>query len=561
MKAYRDWGIRRKLTVLVMTSSCAALLLACLAFVVNDAFSYRGAMLQDLSTRAQIIGNNSTAALSFGDPKPVEEIMDALSADVHLVAAGVFDAEDKVLAQYPRGGNKLIFPERHAARGAWFEAGYLHVFRAITFNGKQIGSVFLKSDLRQLKARVWNNALITGLVMLAAMGVALLLSARLQRVISDPITQLARLAVRIGRDKDFSRRAVKVGDDELGALVEGFNEMLAQIQGRDFALRQSQDDLERRVAERTAELQETNERLNREIESRTRSQQELEATQQKLIETSRQAGMAEVATGVLHNVGNVLNSVNVSATLLQEQLRKSKVSSLLKTAELLREQEARLGEFLASDPKGRLVPGFIIKLAEHLAGEREQALQELRVLSQNIEHIKEIVAMQQSYARVSGVVEILPPAQLVEDALRMNEASLARQGIQVHREFGEVPNLSIDKHKALQILVNLIRNARHALVNSSAPEKRLTLRLELAGETRVRIVVRDNGVGIAPENHTKIFQHGFTTKKDGHGFGLHSGALAAKEMGGSLLVSSAGLGHGAEFTLELPVNHGLQAAA
>jgi signal transduction histidine kinase len=169
--------------------------------------------------------------------------------------------------------------------------------------------------------------------------------------------------------------------------------------------------------------------------------------------------------------------------------------------------------------------------------------------------------MQQSYARVSGVVEILPPAQLVEDALRMNEASLARQGIQVLREFGEVPNLSIDKHKALQILVNLIRNARHALVNSSAPEKRLTLRLEPAGETRVRIVVRDNGVGIAPENHTKIFQHGFTTKKDGHGFGLHSGALAAKEMGGSLLVSSAGLGHGAEFTLELPVNHGLQAAA
>ena len=561
MKLFRHGSIRRKLTRIVMASSCAALLLACTGFVINDVFSYRRVMLKDLSMRAQIVGNNSTAALSFGDPKTVEEIMSVLSADPHLVTACVFDAENRVFARHPGSGLKILFPERAGSQEAWFTPGHVNALYSITVNDRKIGSLFLQSDLRGLYSRVWYNSMITVLVMLAAMAVAFLLSARLQRVVSDPLTQLARVAVRIARDKDFALRAPKLSDDELGDLVECFNEMLGEIQGRDFALRQSQDELEQRVEERTAELQQTNERLNQEIENRKRSQEELEATQQKVIEVSRQAGMAEVATGVLHNVGNVLNSVNVSVALVQEKLRKSKVSSLLKTAELLREHEPEMAAFLTGDPKGKLLPGFVIKLAAHLASERDEALGELVLLSQNLEHIKGIVAMQQTYARVCGVLEILPPAQLVEDALRMDEASLARQHIVVVREFAEVPPLAIDKHKALQILVNLIRNARHALANGTAAEKRLTIRIESSGPDRVRIVVHDNGEGISPENGTRIFQHGFTTKMDGHGFGLHSGALAAKEMGGSLNVHSEGLGMGATFILELPIDRSIQAAA
>lgn len=554
MKVFRHGGIRRKLTMIVMASSGAALLLACLAFVVHDIFSYREVMRQDLSTRAQIIGNNSTAALSFGDPKPVDEIMDALSADPHLVVACVYDSERRMFAHYPHSNVKIPFPERPGSQEAWFTSGHLNVLRDVTLNGRTIGSVFLRSDLRGLYSRVRYNAMVTAIVMLAAMAVAFLLSAWLQRVVSVPLTQLARVAVRIARDKDFSLRAPKLSDDELGDLVGCFNEMLDQIQARDAALRGSQDELERRVEERTGELRETNERLNIEVESRKRSQQEIEAIQQKLMETSRQAGMAEVATGVLHNVGNVLNSVNVSATLLGDKLRNSKLSSLLKAAEMLREHETEMAAFLTGDPKGKLLPGFVIKLAAHLAGERDEALKELELLSQNLEHIKGIVAMQQTYARVSGIVEILPAAQLVEDALRVDQASLARHRIVVVREFAQVPALAIDKHKALQILVNLIRNARHALANGTALEKRLTVRIEPSSPDRVRIVVQDNGEGILPENGTRIFQHGFTTKQDGHGFGLHSGALAAREMGGSLNVHSEGLGMGATFVLELPVN-------
>ena len=561
MKTFRHGGIRRKLTIIVMASSCVALLVACLAFVVNDIRSYREVMLKDLSTRAQIIGNNSTAALSFGDPKPVEEIMDALSADPNLVSACVFDTDRKVFAQYPRAVGRIPFPDRGAAQGAWFTSGHLNVFRPIVLNDQIIGSVFLRSDLEELHARVRNNAAIMILVMLAAVGVAFLLSARLQRFVSDPLTQLAGVAMRVAHDKDFSLRVSKASDDELGDLVDCFNEMLAQIQERDVALRRSQDDLERRVEERTGELRATNELLNNEIETRKRSQQELEAMQQRLMETSRQAGMAEVATGVLHNVGNVLNSVNVSATVIQDRMLKSKLSSLVDTADLLRAHADGLAAFLSEDSRGKLVPGFIVKLASYLTAEQEETIKELSVLARNIEHIKEIVMMQQSYAKMSGAAEILSPAQLVEDALRMNEAALARHNVKVVREYGEVPQVSIDKHKALQILVNLIRNAKYALDHGIVDEKQLTIRVAASSLDKVLIAIHDNGVGIPQENLVKIFQHGFTTKRDGHGFGLHSGALAAKEMGGSLSVHSDGIGKGAQFTLELPISRSIQAAA
>jgi len=561
MKSIWNRGIRVKLMVIVMITSCAALFLACLAFVVNDIFSYRDVMLQDLSTRAQIIGNNSTAALGFDEPKPVEEIMAALSADPHLVAACVLNANGEVFAQYRRANSIEALPNRLTSRNSWFTSECLYLFSDIIFNGRKIGTVFLQSDLQRLRNRVKGNALITALVMAAAAAIAFLLSARLQRVISDPITGLSAVAVQIAQEKNFSVRANKPSDDELGRLVEAFNEMLTQIQGRDLALRKAQDELERRVEERTRELVAANARLNDEIETRKQSQRELEAMQQKLMETSRQAGMAEVATGVLHNVGNVLNSVNVSATVLQEQIQTSKLSTLLMTADLLRERSADLVDFLSNDPKGKLVPQFIIKLSAHLAREQENVLKELLALARNIEHIKEIVAMQQSYARVSGVIEFLPPAQLVEDALRMSEASLARHRVQVIREFAQVPEVAIDKHKVLQILVNLISNAKHALDHADVVEKRLRINVSMADPNRVKIAVQDNGAGISPENLTRIFRHGFTTKKEGHGFGLHSGALAAKEMGGSLRVHSDGVGKGAEFTLELPVNQSIRAAA
>ncbi|HWN95718.1 MAG TPA: PAS domain S-box protein [Methylomirabilota bacterium] len=289
------------------------------------------------------------------------------------------------------------------------------------------------------------------------------------------------------------------------------------------------------------------------ITERKLAQAELETLNRQLIATSRQAGMAEVATSVLHNVGNVLNSVNVSTTLVAEQVKKSKVANLAKAAALLNEHAADFGAFITTDPKGKQLPDYLAQLARHLQAEQVTLLNEMDQLRKNIEHIKDIVAMQQSYARVSGVTETLKISDLVEDALRMNAGALTRHDVEVVREFEEIPLVTIDKHKVLQVLVNLIRNAKYACDESGRADKRMTVRVA-NGEGRLKIAIMDNGVGIPMENLIRIFNHGFTTRQEGHGFGLHSGALAAKELGGALIVHSEGPGCGASFTLELPLD-------
>jgi ligand-binding sensor domain-containing protein/signal transduction histidine kinase len=339
------------------------------------------------------------------------------------------------------------------------------------------------------------------------------------------------------------------------------------------ALQQSRDQLEAEVNHRTTQLATANASLQHEVEEhrrtgallarrtqlleneiteRERMQHEIESVHRRLLEISRQAGMAEVATNVLHNIGNVLNSVNVSATLVVDNVRNSKVSYVGKVVALLDEHAAELGAFMTVDPKGRQLPGFLSQLAGQLLNEQQQAVKELESLRQNIEHIKDIVAMQQGYARISGVTETVRLSDLVEDALAMNAGALTQQGIELVREYAAIPPISIEKHKVLQILVNLISNARHACDDSGRPDK--VIRLQVArNDFGQQIAIQDNGVGIPSENLTRIFSHGFTTRKSGHGFGLHSGALTAREVGGTLTVFSQGPGQGATFTLTLPL--------
>jgi PAS domain S-box-containing protein len=292
--------------------------------------------------------------------------------------------------------------------------------------------------------------------------------------------------------------------------------------------------------------------VSTDITDRKQAQAELDAIQQQLVTASRLSGMAEVATNVLHNVGNVLNSVNVSTGLIAASVKQSKIARLGQVADLLREHAADLVGFLAQDTKGKQLPDYLARLADHLLAEQVGLIGELESLQRNVDHIKEIVATQQSYARFGGVKEMVDVVELVEDSLRINESAINRQQVEIVREFEPTPPLNIEKHKVLQILVNLIRNAKHACQDAGRPDQRLTVRVaHEAGQ--IKISVADNGVGIAPENLTRIFQHGFTTRKDGHGFGLHSGALAAQEMGGTLTVHSAGPGAGACFTLTVPI--------
>ena len=299
--------------------------------------------------------------------------------------------------------------------------------------------------------------------------------------------------------------------------------------------------------------------LSRRRESATKTA----LAQRELGIKARQSGMAEVANNVLHNVGNVLNSVNISAGLIGNNLRDSKIGGLAKAVQLMNEHATDLGDFLTQDERGKILPGYLNRLAGILGEEKSQIAAELVCLTKSIDHIKEIVAAQQSY---SGSVSLIEPVQvkdLLEDALRMNAGSIARHQITVIKEVGEIPLLLLDKHLVLQILINLIGNAKHAM--DAVPHGSHELRLKVdatnvADEPRLRIRVEDDGEGISSENLTRLFAHGFTTRANGHGFGLHSCALAAKEMHGTISAFSEGQGRGATFTLELPMNPATESA-
>ena len=672
MRILRNIPIKRKLTIISMLTSSVALLLTCGVIVGFELVNFRRSMVDELLTTATMVGDNSAAALTFEDPAAAELTLRSLDADTHVAAAFIYDVKGRPFAGYqPPGATPIAPPPFPAERNLhhftddYLEIfqdqladDYLEIFHDITVAGESVGTIYLRHDMLELRANLVRSGYLALGAMVGASLVALLLIRKLLPMVAGPIMDLGHVVREVATHKDFSIRAEKQGEDEVGSLIDGFNEMLGEIQLRDTALQAAHESLEQRVEERTQELASSLSVLNATLEStadgilaldqsgkvvsynskfaamwgfppevlqrrdenewlalataqvvnperfksktginsvlrgnhafdvvklkdgrtferyvqtqhigetavgrvinyrdvtlRKRAEAELAETSRQLLETSRQAGMAEVATSVLHNVGNVLNSVNISCSVVTDRVRKSRISSVAKTAALLNEHADELAAFFTVNPSGQKLPGYLAKLADQLADERVEELRELQLLANNIDHIKDIVAMQQNYGKVSGVTETISLSDLVEDSIRLNQDSLESHSIRLIREFSSAPRITIEKHKALQILINLIRNAKHACDDSGNQGKQITVRVT-AGDDCVRVAVIDNGVGIPAENLTRIFAYGFTTKADGHGYGLHSGALAAKEMGGSLTAHSDGAGTGSTFTLELPI--------
>jgi signal transduction histidine kinase len=362
---------------------------------------------------------------------------------------------------------------------------------------------------------------------------------------ADSLTQKVSIAESIAAGDLTAEVTMASEGDTLGKAMRT---MLNNLKANRAVIEDNIANLQRQALE----LKSTNDDLVREVTERKQAEEKLAATQQQLIETSRQAGMAEIATGVLHNVGNVLNSVNVSATLVANQVNNSQAAGLEKATELINSHQDSLSAFFQEDPRGKQLPKYLTLLSQHLLKEREEVSTEISSLLKNISHIKEIVSLQQSYAKISGVREMLQVEDLMEDAIRINKARISENNIEVSQHYTPMDLVGIDRQKVLQILVNLIKNAADALKESGIIPAVITVRTSLLDDNRVRMEVADNGVGISEENLTRIFAHGFTTKKEGHGFGLHSGALAAKELGGSLVAESDGQGEGSTFILELP---------
>ena len=532
-------------------------------------------LVSNLNSHAAIIADSAKTEIISADKQGATKILSALRTDPIVIYSCIYDKDNRILAEYQRGDiTEKLRPPQPQQNKHNFQKYRLCLFRQIELDGERIGCVYLLADLTQIRKDLVEDIKASAIILVIILSIAYFQSAVLQKIVSGPILGLAKVAKTISEKKDYTTRAVKKTNDELGLFIDTFNQMLEQIQQRDSALVDAKKQLEKRVRERTAELTTANKMLKTDIAERKRAEEELrkakeqtekskeqvekinvqlESTYNKLMKASHQAGMTEVATDVLHNVGNVLNSVNVSATLITEKVMNSEVTNLGKLAEMIAQHGDDMSAFLTEDPKGKLIPTYLLEVSKQLAKEHDEIVEKLQSLTKNIEHIKEIVKMQQMYAKASGVEISTTLEEIIEDAIQINHVGLERHKIKLTKEFQEFGDIIVDRQKVLQILVNLISNAKYAVKSHKGKARFLNIKLYKHRDNRIRIQVTDNGIGIQKENIKEIFRHGFTTKKYGHGFGLHSCALAAKEMGGSLTAKSEGLGKGATFILELPL--------
>jgi NO-binding membrane sensor protein with MHYT domain len=274
-----------------------------------------------------------------------------------------------------------------------------------------------------------------------------------------------------------------------------------------------------------------------------------EAINQEKMELARELGMSEIATSVLHNVGNVLNSVNVSTGAITEKISSSKLTGLEELAQLLNEHKADLVEFITQDARGIHVPAYTNQLAVCWRKEQHYVLNEIACLSKNVALIKDIISTQQTLTKTTGLKQIISINDLIDEVLLISGVNLVKE-IDVEKQYSKIQGINVDKVKLLQILDNLLRNAKESLLDSS--NKTISIKTEVINQEKISIKIADNGKGILSENVNKIFIFGFTTKKEGHGFGLHTSALAARELGGEIHVESEGINKGATFSLTIP---------
>ena len=286
------------------------------------------------------------------------------------------------------------------------------------------------------------------------------------------------------------------------------------------------------------------------ISNRKWNEDRVKKLNQRLINISRQAGIAEIATSILHSVGNVLNSVNTSVSMLQQSLDQEKTDGIKKTAQMFEQQGV---ELFKPDAKGPQLIAYLYALNEQLEQNKQSNLKEVASLKQNVLHIGEIVSAQQKFSGKAGVIETLHVSELIEEALNINVVSLENAQVKVLKELELPLTIKGDRSKIIQILVNLIRNANEAMITPAALNAQIIIGAYIDKDV-LNISVQDNGHGIEKENLINMFRYGFTTKEEGHGFGLHSSALAAKEMNGNLSVHSEGKGTGALFSLLLPID-------
>jgi signal transduction histidine kinase len=493
MASLRDIPIRRKLTLITMLTSSTALLLACTAFLGYETLTFRRALRQEQSTLADVIGANSAAAVIFNDASAAAKTLSALQAESHVVAACIYTLDGEPFTTYVRADIRRWLPPKPLYDGTSIEQDHLTLYQPIVHNGERIGTIYLESDLQAMRERLARYLTITGLVLFASLFVALVLSGRLQRLVSGPILHLVETAHTISETKDYSSRATKASSDELGLLVDSFNEMLEQIQERDEGLRQRNEALQAEIIERQA------------------AEEKLKAFAAKLEQSNRE--LQDFAYVASHD--------------LQEPLRKIQAfGDRLKS---------KHGDVLTTEGSGYL--------------ERMQnAAHRMQLLINDLLQFSRITTNAQPFKPVDL-------GKVAREVLSDLEARLEQTAGRV--QIDELPTIDADPLQMRQLLQNLIGNALKFHRKDIPPIVQVRWHRNGNADRYCEVFVEDNGIGFDEKYLDRIFGvfqrlHG-RGEYEGTGVGLaicrkivarHSGSITAKSKPGQ----------GTTFIVTLPVH-------
>jgi signal transduction histidine kinase len=503
--SWSDLPVRRKLMLIVFLASSGALLLANAALFASDVVRFRREMVGDLETLGEILSENVTAPLTFNDPVAANETLRTLGAKQPIAAAAIYDHSGQPFARYAREKEPGTIPDRAEAPGNRFVGGAFLLFWPIRHKGELLGTLYLQSDLREMYSRLRLQAATVTSVLFAATLLALLFSSRLQRLISEPILDLADTAKAVSERRDYTLRATRRSSDELGALVDAFNQMLAQIQERDAQLQQAKEGLEKRVAERTGELQQ-------ELVFRRQAEQELEERNAELRQSNKE--LDDFAYIASHDLKEPLRGIhNFSLFLLEDY-------------------------------------------GDKLDSEGQSKLETLPRLTRRMESLIDSLLHFSRVGRVDLAIDRVDLNEILVDVLDSLGPHLTEKGIEL-RIPRPLPTVLCDRARIGEIFRNLVTNA--AKYNDK-PEKWIEIGYRETGGAREAaptvFYVRDNGIGIPEKHYDAIFRifkrlHG----RDQFGGGTGAGLTIVKKIverhnGRVWLESSPGLGTTFYFTLE-----------
>ncbi len=496
------------------------------ALLVTHISQFKAKLSQSFQATSRIIASNAAASLAFEDRVAAHELLTSLVNDPSITAAALYNKAGASFVSY--GNTPPLVP------ATAMHDGFSTVLVNVDYKGEAYGQLLLISryptELRRT-VTVWISIYIGGFVLAAIL--ALLIAARFQRAVATPLRSLAAIAEEVTSGRNYAARVMPDGPNEVVGLARAFNTMLEEIGRRDAALARQLEALRKEVGEREA------------------AEQRLVENNREMMRLSREAGMNEVATGVLHNIGNALNSINVSTELALTHVNAQAHATAVALNNFFQNPPENAAPVFTAHPLAPDVRAFAASLAALSVDQLEEAGQELVALRTSVAHLKDIVSRQQSLAKNVPLAEPFDVRDAVRDALVLTKNDVQAIDLRIEStEPGRVDVLA-DRSSVVQILINLITNAGVAMTEVPPDQKHLLIKIGPPCGKHVPVAVVDTGCGIASHQLVSIFSYGFTTRREGHGFGLHNSANIARLNGGSLNVTSDGPGTGATFTLHL----------